>query len=295
MQSSTSTTAKAAYILAFSLASLTAADKAVSKAPEVPLIIPAGVPLRLYLTKRFSKRTGAAVEAKVLDPVYVFDHQVIPAGAVVLGQVVQVQAVSKAQRTQAILNGDFTPLHTAPVEFTTLIMPDGRKMQMCTAESLGLDSIVSSRQGKPQSSTASQNTGVLGAGKQQVKDAIQAQIDKAKSIPDLVRGPDKKEVVEDYLIAKLPYHPQYVRKGTRFDAELSEPLSFGAEPVQAGSLALVGTQPKAASVAHARLITSVDSLSSKAGEVVQAALTEPVYSADHKLILPEGTELVGCL
>jgi len=295
MQSNTSITAKAASVLVFSLASLAAAGNGTSKSPEIPLIVPAGAPLRLYLTKRVSKRTGAAVEAKVLDPVYVFDRQVIPAGAVVLGQVGQVQPVSKARRTQAILNGDFTPLHTAPVEFTTLIMPDGRKIPMHTVQSFALDSIVPSRPAKARNSTAPQNTGVLGTGKQQVKDAIQAQIDRAKSIPDLVRGPDKKEVVEDYLMAKLPYHPQYVRQGTRFDAELSEALSFGAEPFEAGALALLGTQPKAASVAHARLIGPLDSSSSKAGEAVQAALTEPVYSADHKLILPEGTQLQGAV
>ena len=56
-----------------------------------------------------------------------------------------------------------------------------------------------------------QNTRVPGTSKQQVQDAVQARI---------VRGPDKMERIEDYLMAKLPYHPQYVRKGTRFDADL---------------------------------------------------------------------------
>jgi len=126
-----------------------------------------------------------------------------------------------------------------------------------------------------------------------VRDAIQGQIARAKSIPDLVRGPDKKEKVEDYLMAKLPYHPQYVRKGTRFDAELLDPLSFGSEPVPAGALALVGTEPPAGSVAHARLVTPLDSASSRQGQMVEAVLAEPVFSADHRLVLPEGTRLEG--
>jgi hypothetical protein len=91
---------------------------------------------------------------------------------------------------------------------------------------------------------------VLGTGEQKVKDAIQEQIARVKSIPDLVRGPGKKEKVEDYLLAKLPYHPQYVRSRTRFDAELLDPLSFGSEAA-------------------------------------------PVFSADHRLVLPEGTHLTG--
>ncbi len=260
--------------------------------PEIAVVVPAGVPLRLYLTKRISKRAGAPVEAKVLDPVYAFDRQEIPAGAVVLGTVSRAQAVSKGRRAQAILGGDFTPLRTATVAFTTLVMPDGRKLPLRTVETPGLYSIVSSRPAKTQN-TATPGTGVLGAAKQSAKDAIQGQVDRVRSIPGLVRGPDKKEKVEDYLLAKLPWHPQYLRKGTRFDAELLEPLGFGTEPVLPGSLAPAGTQPPADSVAHARLVTPLDSALSKQGDKVEAVLAEPVYSADRKLILPEGTHLEG--
>jgi hypothetical protein len=260
---------------------------------EAPLVIQSGVPLRLYLSKRAPKRTGAVVEAKVLDPVYAFDRQVIPAGAVALGTVTRLQPIPKWQRVRAILNGDFTPLHTAPIEFTTIVMPDGSRLALHTAESPGLNSIVSSRPPKKQSNAAQQNPGVIAAGKQQVQDAIQGQLERARSISDTIRGPNKMEMLEDYLLAKLPYHPQYVRRGTRFDAELLDPISFGSAQVAAGSLALVGTQPQADSVAHARLITPLNSFSSKPGQTVEAVLAEPVFSGDHKLILPEGTHLEG--
>ncbi len=268
----------------FALSTVAAAQQA-----ETPLVVPAGVPLRLCLSKRVPKKKGAEVKAQVLDPVYAFDRQVIPAGAVVLGRVSRVRPVSKWQRTRAILGGDFTPLHLAEVDFTTLIMPDGRKIPLRTAESVGLNSIASSKW----RAAMSQNTGVLGRGKQQAKDAIQGQVDRVKSIPSLVRTPDKKEKIEDYLMAKLPYHPQFVRKGTRFDADLLAPLAFGSETVAPGALAMVGTQPPPGSVVHARLITPLDSASSKQGQPVEAVLAEPVYSAAHKLILPEGTHLKG--
>ena len=119
--------------------------------PETPLVVQAGVPLRLYLTKHAPKRTGAAGEAKVLDPVYAFDRQVIPAGAVVLGKVNRLQSISRWQRTRAILGGDFTSLHQAPIEFTTLVMPDGSRRPLHTAENPGFNSIVSSRVVKKQS------------------------------------------------------------------------------------------------------------------------------------------------
>ena len=260
---------------------------------ETSLVVPSGVPVRLYLTKRTPKRTGAVVEAKVLDPVYAFDRQVIPAGAVALGKVNRLQPIPRRQRVRAILNGDFTPLHTAPIEFTTIVMQDGTRLPMHTAESPGLNSIVSSRPPRKPSAAAPPNSGVLGAGKQQVKDAIQGQIDRARNISDTIRGPNKMEKLEDYLLAKLPYHPQYVRRGTRFDAELVDPLNFGLAPVPPGYLALVGTQPPADTVAHARLITPLNSFSSKPGQTAVAVLAEPVFSADHKLILPEGTHLEG--
>ncbi len=133
----------------------------------------------------------------------------------------------------------------------------------------------------------------MGSAKQHAHDAIQSKIEQIKSIPSLVLGPDKKEIADDYLTAKLPYHPQYIRKGTRFDAELTQPLSFGLEPVPAGSLAEVGTQPPPGSVANARLITPLYSRSATKGETVTAVLAQPVYSTDHKLILPEGTLVEG--
>ena len=267
----------------------------------IPLAVPSGAPLRLYLTRRVPKRAGAPVEAKVLDPVYAFDRQVIPAGAVVLGRVSSVRSVRRAQRVRAVLNGDFTPLHTAALEFTTLVLPDGRRMPLRTVATVGLNSIVSARMLKHpaaaagQNTASPQNTGVLGTGKQKVEEAVHAQVARAKSIPDLVRAPDKKEKAEDYLVSKLPYHPQYVRKGTRVDAELSQPLDFGSEPASSGLLAAPGTQPPAGLVGRARLVTALDSSSSKPGEAVEAVLTEPVFSAAHKLILPEGTILKGAV
>jgi hypothetical protein len=62
---------------------------------SVPLAVPAGVPLRLYLTKRIPKKVGAPVEAKLLEGVYAFDREVIPAGTQVLGHVSRLEPVSK--------------------------------------------------------------------------------------------------------------------------------------------------------------------------------------------------------
>ena len=84
----------------------------------IALTVDSGVPLRVYLTKRLSKRRGESVHAKVLEPVFAFDREVIPAGTEVLGRVSHLNPASKMERATAILGGDFTPLHQAEVEFT---------------------------------------------------------------------------------------------------------------------------------------------------------------------------------
>jgi hypothetical protein len=268
-------------------------DSQSSQPQSIPLMIPAGVPLRLYLTKRVSKRMDALVEAKLAVPVYAFDHEVIPSGTRAVGHVSRLESVPKWQRVRAILGGDFTPLHVAQVEFTSLVLPDGREMQLHTVSSAGLNSLLPLRPPKQRNPSAQSASGLVGTAKQNLKDQTDAQIDRIRSLPDLVRGTDKKEWLSDYLMSRLPYHPQYVRSRTRFDAELATPLNFGSEAVTPGSMALLGSQPAAGSVVHARLLTALDSASSTQGQKVEAVLEQPLFSADHKLILPEGTHVDG--
>src|ERR1700736_4016837 len=88
-----------------------------SESPNVSLAVPSGVRVRLYLTKRIPKRLGAPVEGKVMEPVFAFDREVLPAGSAVSGRVSAIQPVDKWQRFRSIVGGDFTPLRNALVEF----------------------------------------------------------------------------------------------------------------------------------------------------------------------------------
>lgn len=260
----------------------------------VSLTVSAGLPLRVYLTHRLTKRVGDTVHARLLEPVFAFDREVIPANTEVLGQVVRLDPVSKMRRVTAIAGGDFTPLHDAQVQFTTLIFPDNRRITMRTAETLGLNSIYSPPFGKKHAGApqAASNAGVLGTAKRQVKDRVNEKID---SLTTMVRSPGKMERLEDYLLAKLPYHPQWIRKGTRFDAELLAPLQFGTVQVQSSALRLLGSQPPPDSIVHVRLITPLNSNDATRGDKVEAILSKPLFSPDHSLILPEGTHLTGAV
>jgi hypothetical protein len=197
------------------------------------------------------------------------------------------------------VNGDFTPLHQAQVEFTTLVLPDGRRLGAHTVETMGLNSIYTEPSAKsskkhPKAQPQNQNGGILGTAKQTAKDRINGAINaRSRGIADIVRGPNKKENFIDFLWSKLPYHPQYVRRGTRFDAQLRDPLPFGFAAVKPGDFAALGSQPLPDSVGHTRLLTALDSASAKLGQEVKAVVSAPLFSPDHKLVYPEGTLLTG--
>ncbi len=261
---------------------------------NVPLTVPAGATLRLYLTKRIPRRLNAPVQAKMLAPLYAFDREVIPAGTEVFGTVTRLQNVPTGERTKAMMSGDFTPLHLAEVRFTSMRLPDGRQIPIDTVESAELNSLFPSKPPKPRRQNGqTKNDGTHGNGTQIVKDQIDARVSALKSIPDVVQGPGKKDKLEDFLWAKLPYHPQFVRARTRFDAELRGSLDFGSATVTQNSLALLGSQPSGESTVHARLVTPLASKISTQGQTVRAVLDEPLFSANHQLVLPAGTQLDG--
>jgi hypothetical protein len=286
--------AAAALFLVTLQASQAAAE---SESPKVTLTVPSGVPLRLYLTKRIPKRLGAPVEGKIMETVFAFDREVLPAGSAVTGRVSAVHPVNKWQRVQSMLGGDFTPLRNALVEFDSVTLPDGKKFPLHTVETMGLNSIYTEPSKKKQKAAPQNpNNGALGTAKQTAKEKIQQAVNaRSGGFADIVRGPNKKEKLVDFLWAKLPYHRQYMRRGTRFDASLLDALQFGTEPVKVSDLAALGSQPSSDSMARVRLLTALDSASAKQGEPVIAVLAAPLFSPDHKLVLPEGTRLVGAV
>jgi hypothetical protein len=284
----------AACLSAFSISALLAADEDTLK---ISVQVPPGAPLRVYLTKRIPKRLGAPVEAKVMEPVFAFDREVVPAGTVAQGAVSRLRPASRWQRVRAILNGDFTPLRSAEVEFTSLTLPDGRTLATHTVEAPAMNSIYIEPPRNPKrqkSQPQNQNGGILGTVKQTARDQVNGAINaRTRGIADIVRAPNKKEKLVDMFWSKLPYHPQYYRRGTRFDAPLRDSLQFGIASIRPVDIAAPGSQPRPDSVVRVRLLTALDSASAKPGAPVQAVVAAPLFSPEHKLVLPEGTQLTG--
>ncbi len=277
---------------------LSAQQTSTTGTPDVPvhLTVEAGTPLRLYLTKRVAYRKGNLVSARFAEPVWAFDRIVIPAGTSVQGQIENLPPVSPMIRAMAIVRGDFTPLKRAQVSFHKLVLPDGRELEVKTQPSEGLASIyVPPRPAKPgKNKNAKSSTGKTARLRTMAKQQAQAQLNaRSRGLLDFVRTPNKREWAEDFLWSKLPYHPQWYRSGTRFDILPQDPLDFGIVHFSQTQLQEMGRQPGADAPALVRLVTTVSSSDANVGDPIAGVLSQPLFSPDHHLVLPEGTRLVG--
>lgn len=269
---------------------LNSASDRTSPFSSLKLTVPKGMPLRVALEKEISiKRVGEPVEGRVVEPVYAFDQVVVPAGSRVFGQVKEIDGVSKRKRADAMLAGDFTPLHVAKIEMNELVLPDGKHLPIHTAVAPGTAEVVHLIAGSEKNKSAKD------AAAQQVHAARQRIRDEWNASMKEVKTPGRMHRLERAAVASLPYHPQYLEPGTRFDAELEEPLDFGAETKSPDDVSALGTPPPAGSVVHALLVTPLSSATGKKDDPVEAVLSQPLFSEDHHLILPEGSKLEGSI
>lgn len=254
----------------------------------IRLIVDKGAPLWLALAKPLpAQHAGETVEARLVEPIYAFDRIVVPAGTRVLGRVTKIVPASHQVRERAILAGDFTPLRDAQIEFDTLVFQDGKRMPMQTRVSAGLPDVVhlesASADAKKRQSQASQ-----------VKELAKQEINaRRQETMDAIKGPGKMKRVKERALAMLPYHSQTIPEGARFDADLLAPLDFGTVNCPAQDLVKIGSSESPVGVVHARLITPLSSATAQRGKPVEAVISQPMYTADHHLILPVGSRLEG--
>ncbi len=259
-------------------------------AAAIDLMVPAGSPLRLYVTGRVPFRVGASVQAKLAEPVWSFDRIVIPQGTVFRGHVSQLIPESRMLRAMAMVRGDFTPLERAEVGFTSMTLPGGKTISIEAFPSFGLNSFyVPPKPANGKSKPAKSNARWAFVKQQAMNQANT----RSHGLLDFVRGPNKREWLEDFCWSKLPYHPQRYRSGTRFDAVLEKPLDFGEVSIPADQLRAVGTTPAPDAAAQVRFLSTISSADSHVGDPVAGVLSEPLFSAKHELVLPEGTHLNG--
>jgi hypothetical protein len=270
-----------------------AAAENISLPPPVATIhlhIPIGTPLRIAIDRSVRvTRPGELVHGKLVEPVYAFDQEVVPAGSVVTGEIVLVESVSGVKRALAYSNGNFSPFHKYTVTFDSLTLPDGRNLPIKTTVSPGIAEVVHlvSNPDKEKQKSAADRA------KEHAKGKIQEAEDEVHDSWQKLMAPGKLHRVKEYLLEQSPYRRQYVEPGTRFVADLEAPLDFGQTQRTSGQLAEVGSAPAPDSTLNARLVAEVSSATASRGTPVTAVLTRPLYSASHQLVLPANTRLVG--
>lgn len=288
-------TSRRVYVFAAFLAALWwgvrigSAQDGPAEPDALPLTVPVGAPLHVVLTKKVPvKHAGVPVEGKLAENVYVFDRLVIPAGTRVMGQVSKVDSAPRKRRALAIANGNFTPLRQAQVDFNTLAGYDGKRIPLQTNVSQGGPSMVHMVAGGNEKKKKGRVASKVDAIHQQVLNQEQAAINN-------VTSPGKIQRLKAAVFARLPYHRLSLPVGTTFTAELKTPLTFGAEALLPQQLEKIGEPIPPGSLVHVRLITPLSSATDHRDTLVRALVSEPLFSSDHTLILPEGARLNGTI
>jgi hypothetical protein len=257
----------------------------------VPLTLPAGAPLHVVLDQTVPiKKAGVAVTGHIADPVYVFDQLVIPRGSQVLGRVTEVETASGKQRALAIANGNFSPLRTAHVEFDTLVLQGGRRIPLHTIVSQGSPSMV-----HLSADAQKKKKGRVAQTVDQARTEVKAREHEAMNQIKEVKAPGKMQRLEGLAVAELPYHNPKLTSGMDFTAQLGAPLKFGQEERSPLELDHVGKEIPPGSTVYVRLLTPLSSATDDPGAPVKAVVSQPLFSPDHQLILPEGTRLEGAV
>jgi hypothetical protein len=256
----------------------------------VALIVQKGTALQVALDQEIRvQKVGQPVHARIVEPVYAFDHIVVPVGSEINGEVTKIEVVSRGKRTLAALNADFTPLRKVEVGFNELVLADGRHFPLHTSVAPGSGQVI---QLVTAADTKEKKKGVKDVASEKTKEAKQQARQQWDSAMTQLKTPGRVRRLERYGESQLPVHRQYIPAGTVYFAELEDPLDFGSEVMTVAMASSFGEPIPAGSVVHARLVTPLSSATAHKGQDVEAVLSQPLMDGD-RVILPQGCRLKG--
>ena len=267
-----------------------------SESPSVTLTVATGRQLDIVVDQRVViKRVGQSIDGMIVQPVYAYDRLVIPAGTRVTGHVAALDSPSKITRVRAILSGDLSPPRSVHLQFDTLLVASGGALPFRCVVTSEIPHMRRASAPPTDDEDASQDMGRASRAKRKIqaraKTAISDARQRARDVLGEIGQPGRKARLKHAVVQRLPYHPQIIDVGTGYHVDLLTPLDFG--PVVASDLAPASAGPDPSNVVSARLLATLNSATTTRGTRVQASVTEPVFSADHQLIIPEGTLIEG--
>jgi hypothetical protein len=249
-----------------------------------------GAPLQVALDQEIQvKKVGQPVHARIVEPVYAFDHIVVPVGSEVIGEITKIERLSEGKRTLGVLNADFTPLRKVEVGFHELVLPDGRRFPLHASVAPGSGQVIDLVTAADEKE---KKNAVKNMASEKIKEAKQQAHQEWDNAMKQLKTPGKIRRLERYGEAQLPVHRQYIPAGTVYFAELEDPLDFGSVVMTASMASSLGAELPEGSVVHARLVTPLSSATSHKGQDIEAVLSQPLMDGD-RLILPQGSRLKG--
>ena len=106
-------------------------------------------------------------------------------------------------------------------------------------------------------------------------------------------APGKTSRLKKVFYHQLPYHPESLDSGLEYNAELSQPLELAVLGTRSEPVAKEKKGLEETATLHALLTTPLDSKNSAHGTSVSATVTEPLFDEDNRLVVPQGSILVG--
>jgi hypothetical protein len=271
------------------LAAVLVSERATAQTSDAPvaLVVKPGTSLRIVLEQRLIvKRVGQPVVGTLTEDVYAYDRVVFPAGASVEGHIDAFEEAPRTARLRAMIGGSFSSLRRVIVRFDAVALDDGRR--------IAIETVVEGNPGRVSRYVAAssqradpERPGIVA----RVREEIEQRKNAAVAAIDAIKEPGRVDRLKELAIDRLPYHPQYFGKGAVFSAALVSPVTIGS--VAPIAVAAAGTLPAPESIVNARLVTTLDSGKTPKGTLVEAVVTTPVFSADHQLILAEGSTIRG--
>jgi len=175
----------------------------------VPLVLPAGTPLQVKIEKRVRiKGVNQQIKCRMVQPVFLFNKEVIPAGSEVIAHVVRLSSIRGQKRFKAILNGDFTPLKSPEIQFDVLKLPGGVAMALKTgiASQWGVIAPCGKRM------QARETNSLIGGTFERVRIQL---LSVRQEIATEINSQPKWDRLQEEAYSRLPYHPQFLRANTQ--------------------------------------------------------------------------------
>jgi hypothetical protein len=262
----------------------TTAGQPAHAAPAAPVserfVLPKETSLQVETSRHYPMKSGETIEARLIHPIYCNGALAVPSNTPLRGRVVSLQPDSPT-RLRARLRGDFTPFHTARVQFDELELPSG-PVAISTAETADGAPVLH----------------LTAPGVSPKQSFIARRWSQAKgNMHDRIAyftAPGLGDRALQLFYHQLPYHPERIDAHTAWSFELTAPLDLPASSALAPEPAtsLPSSQVEVWAV-NATLSHGLTSATAKPGDPVEALVVEPVYDRDKQLVVPQGSRLIG--